>query len=281
MRGQEVDKSSSHDRRARKISGLSVHELKALENFAKGRNNAHKKMDQALLATLLSTGVIEMGQSGYVLNSAGRQALRRKCLQKEEEASAAQHQIRAIRANSNRSDPKEKIGSRVGNFAESPLVRLYLRKRADGSSYLTASQLEAGERLRRDFERGAISPSLGIDWSRLQQGTGGKSTKGHRGGRQDLSDSVHAARERFRGALIAVGHEFSGPLLDFCCFLKGLEDIERINHWPARSGKQILSMALSSLARHYGLEDEARGPDRSALRHWGEDGYRPSLFNRP
>ena len=58
-----------------------------------------------------------------------------------------------------------------------------------------------------------------------------------------------AARQSVHLALDAVRPEFAGLPLDICCFLKGLEDIERECALPARSGKVVLQLALSRVAR--------------------------------
>ena len=70
-------------------------------------------------------------------------------------------------------------------------------------------------------------------------------------------------------------------LIDVCCHLKGLETAERAAGWPQRSGKIVLQLALTSLARHYGLEKPpAAAANSGSVRHWGGEGYRP-LFEVP
>jgi hypothetical protein len=71
-----------------------------------------------------------------------------------------------------------------------------------------------------------------------------------------------------RQALDTVGPEFSGLLLDVCCFLKGLEDVERERLWPPRSAKVVLQLGLDRLARHYGFGTEIRGQAHAAIRTW-------------
>jgi hypothetical protein len=92
-----------------------------------------------------------------------------------------------------------------------------------------------------------------------------------------LGDRAIAARERVQRALKAVGPELSGVLIDVCCHLKGLEDAERSAGWPQRSGKVVLQIALTALARHYGLDKRSSGAGTGHIRHWGGDGYRPTL----
>jgi hypothetical protein len=60
------------------------------------------------------------------------------------------------------------------NTAESPLALLWRHKGRNGERFLTASEYNAGERLRLDYTRGQIMPRLGINWSR--QGRAGRAT---------------------------------------------------------------------------------------------------------
>jgi hypothetical protein len=96
-----------------------------------------------------------------------------------------------------------------------------------------------------------------------------------------MCDSAAAAGQRVRRALGAVGPELSGVLIDVCCHLKGLEMAERAAGWPQRSGKIVLQLALTALARHYGLVSPPPPEIGSRrVRHWGSDDYRP-LFEAP
>ncbi|MBK5199355.1 MAG: hypothetical protein JJE37_13930 [Methyloceanibacter sp.] len=48
---------------------------------------------------------------------------------------------------------------------------------------------------------------------------------------------------------------------------------------PCGSGKVVLQIALTRLARHYGLigGEETQRRESGGLRHWGSEDYRPTL----
>ena len=150
------------------------------------------------------------------------------------------------------------------NDSESPLAWLARRKGRDGRAMITANQFIAGEKLRADFTRGHLSPRVTSDWTAP---TGGRS-RTFSGGAGEMTDLVIASRQRVRRAMDACGPEFSGLLMDVCCFLRGLEEVERERGWPLRSAKIVLQLALDRLARHYGLCDEARGNANARVRTW-------------
>jgi hypothetical protein len=117
------------------------------------------------------------------------------------------------------------------NESESPLAWLARRKDTNGKPMIDAAQFAAGERLRADFTRAAMTPRIGANLS-------SPVAHGRRGGGENgvhYSDLVVAAKERLNQTLGAVGPEFSGLLFDVCCFLKGLETVERERGWPRRT----------------------------------------------
>lgn len=146
---------------------------------------------------------------------------------------------------------------------ESPLAQLAHRRDRDGRAWIEPVHVVAGDRLRADFTRGQMTPRVTSDWSALLAPTARSSGNG---GMADLSDTALAARGRVRRAIEAVGPELQGVLIDVCCFLKGLEQVEAERRWPARSAKVVLRLALECLARHYGLSAEARGPQSARMR---------------
>ena len=165
------------------------------------------------------------------------------------------------------------------NVAESPLSWLFHRRDRNGNPLIGEAEFNAGERLRADIWFAQMSPNVTQSWS-VTASTGGSGRRGAQAAEQ--ADNVIAAAERVRRALDAVGPELAGILIDVCGHLKGLEEIERRARWPQRSAKLVLTIALSALARHYGLIGEAPAGSRAArVRHWGTSDYRPSIDAGP
>jgi hypothetical protein len=147
------------------------------------------------------------------------------------------------------------------NDGESPLAWLARRKGRDGRAMIDGNQFVAGEKLRADFTRAHLAPRVTSSWSGLAR------TRGSGGGAGEMTDLIVASRQWVRNALAACGPEFAGVLMDVCCFLRGLEDVERERGWPPRSAKVVLQLALDRLARHYGLRLAPRR-DAARIRTW-------------
>jgi hypothetical protein len=143
---------------------------------------------------------------------------------------------------------------------ESPLDWLRRRKDRDGVPLIDAGAYEAGQRLRADITMAGLLPGITARWDAP---SGGPCSPA------EATDRMIAARQRLRHAFQALGAEFSDLLIDLCGFLKGLELIERERHWPPRSAKIVVRLALARLADHYGVQSVARGPASGrGIRAW-------------
>lgn len=231
----------------------------------------HMRVPEALIALCFRRDWLKRIGSDLVLSDAGRSWLRR--CEAGVDPFRQQHQMRSVRL-------KEIEGTRrpvLLNHAESPLGWLKSRKDRNGRPLISEPQYDAGERLRADYWFAHLSPRVTANWSALAP-----SDRTRRAAPSDaasLRDGVIAAKERVMRALRAVGPELAGVLIDICCELKGVEEAERSNGWPQRAGKVVLQIALTRLARHYGLEvsDDARRREGKHIRHWGSEDYRPTL----
>lgn len=178
---------------------------------------------------------------------------------------------------SSRRNARSETGAGV-NDDESPLSWLRRRRDRSGAAMISQAQFEAGERLRADFWFAQMTPRTTTNWSAMSPTKRGRRYGSSRASASDMVDSASAAAERVRKALAAVGPELSGVLVDVCCHLKGLEEAERAAGWPQRSGKIVLQLALSALARHYGITREAGSDARQLpMRHWGTEDFRPHI----
>ncbi|WP_245435492.1 DUF6456 domain-containing protein [Microvirga calopogonii] len=219
-------------------------------------------------ASSVADALVRQGLGGWEQAAPGRKALRltkagEACLRR---ASAPEadlaffHQHRETEVATVESDAG---AARVRVDAdESPLDWLRRRKGRDGEPMIDEASYQAGERLRTDIMLAGLLPGVTARWDAMPR-SGGPASPG------EATDRMVAARQRLRNAFDAIGGDFSDLLLDFCGFLKGLEQIERERQWPARSAKIVVRLALARLAEHYGIEASARGPAASrGIRTW-------------
>lgn len=241
------------------------------------RRNAYRRavlvVDVCSIEAFLERGWLEGEGERHVLTDAGAAWLRRQM--SGADPFREQHQLRGTVV---RETPNGSRRPVVVNDGESPLGWLRRRKDRDGRALISAEQYEAGERFRSEFTRAQLTPSVTANWGAMASSR--RSRRAAPGSPADISDVALASKKRFYAAIEAVGPDLAGILVDVCCHLYGLSDVEKRYGWPRRSGKVIVSIALSALARHFGLIAPAGAPGsgaRQGLRHWGSDDFRPTL----
>ena len=216
----------------------------------------------ALIDDLIARGLLEERGGGVAPSRRGRRFVETGPQDRQQEQSPARPRVSDSRSSSTRPP-------------ESPLEWLHRRKGPDGQPLIGRAAYEAGERFRAEYTRAGLMPRMSADL------TGNIPGKGRRAGSRGpamVLDAALDARDRVNRAIEAVGNEMSGLVVDVCCHLKSLGDAERERGWPKRSAKVVLDMALSRLARHYGIAEEARGRARAGgIAHWGSEGYRPRI----
>lgn len=224
-----------------------------------------------LMTYLFGQGILEKKEFLAPLTSSGRLLIQRHLLNDDE--FLGQHQIRTEQQILEQGQKKQVLI----NDAESPLTWLAKRKRKDGKPLIEPYQLASGERLRAAFEKSLMAPQMTQNLGRLASSHSKQNKSG--APELNLSEAAITAKHNFFTALDAVGPELSGILVDVCCEHQGLEDAEKKHGWPKRSGKIILSMALTRLARHYGFLASPRSYFNGSgkIQHWGVDDYRPAI----
>ncbi len=133
---------------------------------------------------------------------------------------------------------RAKARSVTVNLGESPLAWLHARGHLDDRLF------DAGERLRADYERAQLAPSVTMRWDPVRVKTTGDA--GLTPGEKQI-----AAKDRFDRALSAAGKGLEDVLWRVVCAGETLPDAERALAWPARSGKLVLRLALDRVADFY------------------------------
>lgn len=198
-----------------------------------------------VFAGLVSAGVLDA--TGRPRPEA-RAWLKRRLL--DEGAFQAQHRLL-----------KPEAGGVVRDLSQSPLARLA----AGAEPFLEPHQVDAGEQVRRLFERANLRQRVTMSYSadRVAGMQGG-------GRERDLSDLSIDARRRLGALMAELPADCAGVVLDVCGFLKGLQQVESERGWPRRSAKLVLRIGLDQAARMLGLSAVAKGPAEGRTRHWGD-----------
>jgi len=124
------------------------------------------------------------------------------------------------------------------NVAESPLGWLHAH------GHLEDRLFDAGERLRADYERAQLGPSITMRWDAVRiRGTADEGLT--------QTERQIAARARFDGALAQAGSGLEDILWRVVCAGETLPVAEKALKWPARSGKLVLRLALDRVADFY------------------------------
>ena len=127
------------------------------------------------------------------------------------------------------------------NLAESPLGWLFAR------GLISERQFEAGERVRADWERAQMEPSVTMKWDAPPTARVARSAPmGF-----DPTTAQLSAKLRLEAAVEAVGPGLRDILWRIVCAGEGMRDAERALGWPARAGKLVLGLALDRLADYY------------------------------
>jgi hypothetical protein len=240
----------------------SMEKAVVLREVVPGRQNRIAVVDRDVAHAFALQEWITCGKSGkiacYSISAVGRATLKR-LLAEERQAKSARTGFAEVQSpfqEQHRTFAERVVPAGDGsgeqrvrfNLAESPLSVLGRKRDKSGNAYLSAALIEAGERLREDFELAQMGPRVTQNWERFLTAAGDRPThltpRGPGEGPED-------ARTRVARAMEALGPGLSDIVFRVCCFLEGLEAAEKRLGWSSRSGKVVLKIALERLAQHY------------------------------
>jgi len=120
------------------------------------------------------------------------------------------------------------------------------RLSTSGEPFLSASELEAGERFSSDWSRANYGRSQTQNYMRTGTDTGCANVA------ETAAIAAIDSRRRVSAATDYVGPGLSRAVISICGKDMGLEQMEKAEGWARRSGRTVLKLALQRLADFYG-----------------------------
>lgn len=212
---------------------------------------------------LTAEGVLVRDSEAIVLTDAGR-ALVRRGGAREDEAYAAQHRAIVDRVVIDR---RGALSTVRGHDANTRIKRLQALKDATGAPLLDGAELAAAAQVQADWDAAEAGVLRGSDWTAAPLG----GVRGPSNAQERAMAARCDARARLARALDALAPPLRRVVEAVCRDGHGLEKLERMQKWPARSGKLALKLGLVRVAAalRSGLERSARG-ELDAVHH-GEE----------
>lgn len=210
------------DRRRRPVARLTVLEVRALESEG--------------------TLVVAEGETNcFVLSVAGASRVARAGASPDE-AYLAQHRPIVPRAVMDSSGVPRNVR---GHEPDDTVRKLAAMRDASGAPWFSADELAAATRLRTDWERGQGGLVKGSDFAAPPKG---EMARGAGNAAEHLAGARCDARRRVADALASLAAPLRRVVEAVCLSEQGLAAVERVQSWPARSGKVALKFALAQLA---------------------------------
>ncbi|MFC4215223.1 MAG: DNA-binding MarR family transcriptional regulator [Pseudophaeobacter arcticus] len=220
-------------------------------------------VDQGLAGNMALLGWISCTRPGrlrrYHITPMGRTVYSRLMAERENRARAKLEQGFSETQQSylpRRGDKTKERRTRYG-LGETPLDMLARLQDKSGEPFLARELVDAGKRLREDFELAQVGDHLAQSRDYFAASESCGRTKPPK-----RSAASTAAKKRAAEAMAALGSGLNDIALRCCCHLEGLEAAERHLGWSARSGKIVLRIALGQLKVFYDEMDERLGEAR-------------------
>ncbi|MBL4854052.1 MAG: hypothetical protein JKY25_07400 [Robiginitomaculum sp.] len=119
----------------------------------------------------------------------------------------------------------------------------------DGTAFLQADEIEAGERFAADYDRSMMAAVATQNYTGVT--SGGKNRVNTA---ENISISAMDARKRVMDALEMVGPGLERALVSLCGRDWSLGQLEAQEKWASGSGRTVLKLALSRLSEYYGCK---------------------------
>lgn len=206
------------------------------------RRRALLRLSAAEVRALHAEGLIAAsGDDGFVLSAAGSARVARDSAEPGEEFLSQHHAVMARDV----IDAGGAVHIVRGLDPDGPMRRLAALRGAKGEPWLSQAELAAAGRLRSDWALGEIGVVRGSDWLAAPMG----STARGPGNAQEAAMARRCdARRRVGDALARLAAPLRRVVESICLREEGLEQLERAEGWPARSGKLALKLGLAQLA---------------------------------